>query len=221
MVIGCAGDLLRRGVIERQRPTAQARQLRLARFAIAQQFRDPEVEQLHPPLLGHEDVGGLEIPVNDEVRVRVLHGPQYLLKQLQARTDRQPMLVAVRGQRPADDVLEGKVRLPARCKAGVQQQGDVRMAQTREDLALARKTLLQIAAKRRQQRQLQRHFPFERTVDAVGEPHLRHASRTERSNQLVRTETHSWQHARGPPLRIELPEFRQGSQRVDARGLRG
>ena len=67
-----ARELLGRRVLGRQRRFALAGERRpLSRLVALQQLGDAEVEQLHLAVRGHQHVGGLEVAVHDQVRVRV------------------------------------------------------------------------------------------------------------------------------------------------------
>ena len=46
----------------------------LGRAVGVEQLRDAEVEELGHAVLGHQDVAGLEVAVDDQVAVGVLHG---------------------------------------------------------------------------------------------------------------------------------------------------
>ena len=68
-----AADLLRRGVSGRHQAQPGARLFRRAVKAL-QLFGDPEVEQANGPIRLDEDVGGLQITMDDRVLMGVLHG---------------------------------------------------------------------------------------------------------------------------------------------------
>src|SRR5262245_7719543 len=75
--------------------------------------------------------------MHDELRVRVLHRSAHLLEHRQALLDRQPALVAVAVDRPAFDALHYEVRPAVRRAAAIEEPGDRRVRQRRDDLALA------------------------------------------------------------------------------------
>ena len=52
-------------------------------FARIEQLRDAEVEQLRRAFGRHQDVGGLQVAVHDQVLVRVLDGAADVEEQLQ------------------------------------------------------------------------------------------------------------------------------------------
>ena len=98
------------------------------------QLRDPEVEELGLPISGDENVGRLEVPVNHEVLVRVLHRGADSAEQPQALRNRQRLSIAVLGDRSAIDVLHDEERSAIRQRARIQQSRDVRVLERGEDL---------------------------------------------------------------------------------------
>ena len=87
----CSG-LAYSGVIScRPAPSARAS----GRRARVEQLGDAEVEQLGRAVGGHQDVGRLEVAVDDQVLVRVLDGRADVTEQLEARRGVEPVRVAV------------------------------------------------------------------------------------------------------------------------------
>ena len=103
---------------------------------IVEQLRDAEVEQLHVAFVGDEDVGGLQIPMDDQPGVRVRDGARHQQEQAQPGANRQLPRVDVFVNRTAFDVLQREVRLAAARDAGVVQPCDVRVIEGGQDLAL-------------------------------------------------------------------------------------
>src|SRR5215813_13464632 len=64
---GVVADLLRRRVLECQDCFVRPREATVIRGAPFQQFRDSEIEQLYGSLASDQDVGRLEVAVNDQV----------------------------------------------------------------------------------------------------------------------------------------------------------
>src|SRR5208283_2691527 len=85
-----AAELLRAGVAG-----SQQSELGYLSVRIAQQFGGAKIEQLDGAVGSHQNVGGFQIAVNDQVPVRKLDGIAYLKKQANSRLDRQLALVAV------------------------------------------------------------------------------------------------------------------------------
>ena len=86
--------------------------------------------------------------MHDQVGVRVGDGRLHVEKQADARVDAEPLLVAEAIDVPAVDVLEHEVRLAGARDAGVDEPGDVRMREPREDRAFALEALFAAARRR-------------------------------------------------------------------------
>ncbi len=103
---------------------------------IVQPFGDAEVEQLDVSEPVDEDVGGLEVAVDDQLRVGVLDGQTHLPKQCEPSLDRELVDVAVSIRCQAVDVLQHEERR-AFVHARVQEAGDVWMPQPGERFSFA------------------------------------------------------------------------------------
>jgi hypothetical protein len=176
-------DLLGRCVVGSERAAAGLRQLgrRFGRVFAAEQLGDAEVEQLHLPLGGHEDVARLEIAVEDEVAVGVRDRVEHVENEADAGADVEPALVAPAVDRHAVDMLEDEIRLAAFGDAGVEEARDVRMRESRERLALAREPRRAAAAEQREVEQLERDARVVAAVAAASEPDAAHAAGAERA----------------------------------------
>ena len=115
-------------------------------LAVIEQCRDTEVEQAYLTCFGDENIGGLEVAVDDLTLVRVLNGLEHLQEQPQPRADVEPLRVAPVGEQFALHVLHRQVGQAMRIDAGVVQACNMRMFQARENVALAREALFEIAA---------------------------------------------------------------------------
>ena len=113
-----------------------------------EQLRNAEIEQFRDAVRRHEDVRRLEIAVHDQVLMRVLHGVAHLEEQAQALLDRQPLLLAPRGDLHAGDVLENNVGRAVISGAAVEQSRDVGVLQVRENLPLATESRDRLVASR-------------------------------------------------------------------------
>ena len=102
-----------------------------------QDRRDAEVEELGLTVLVDHHVGRLEIPVDDQARVRVLHTSAHGVEQLQPLGEAQALRVGVRQDVLASDKLHDQEGLPALAHAAVEQPRDVGVAKRGEHLALA------------------------------------------------------------------------------------
>ncbi len=132
----------------------------------------PKSSSLAWPLPVDQDVGRLDVAVDDQVRVRVRDRLEHVEEEAR-RGPRRPerSAVAVRVDRLALDVLEDEVRLARAGDAGVEQAGDVRVGEPREDVALRRKRSSPARPTRLAFRSLTAAAPSKR-------PSLRRASQT-------------------------------------------
>src|SRR5439155_18067707 len=177
-----------------------------------EQLGNAEVEQTNFALAGDEDVGRLQVAVDHQVRVSVLHRQQDLAKQRDAFAQGQAAAVAEARDRLAFDIFEREPGLPVLRDAGVEQPGDVRVTQARENVALAVEAHRERLAAGPRIRQFHRHLALERTVVALSQPHLGHAAFAERSDQAIRPDAA----ARGPYglARRRSSELRQGAEEI-------
>ena len=137
---GTARDLFGSRIGRRELSHHRSR-LIFERVERCQLFGDAEVEELYRAGRRHQDVGGLEVPVDDEVSVRVLHRLAHLAEQSYPLGDRGRVRVTVRRQGSALDVLH---REPGRAigeRVRVEHLGDRRMIQMCQRLLFAREAL--------------------------------------------------------------------------------
>jgi hypothetical protein len=165
------------GARERRREhRVQGRRLRvLGADALREQLRDAEVQQLHLTVGGDEDVRGLQVAMNHEVPVRVVHGGADGAEQRQPLLDGEPFPLAVGVDRLAFHILHGEVRLPLVARAPVEDGRDVGMLQPGQDLALDRETP-QVLRGRAPAHELQGHGLPEDVVVADGAIDEAHAA---------------------------------------------
>ncbi len=173
----CADELLRGGILRRECAAHLARQclgLGTARGiplgGRIGQLRDAEVEQLHLAVDAHQDVGRLDVAVDDEVGVGVRHAVEDIEEQAQPGLDRERVLVRVAIDGQAVDQLDDQVGLAGRRDAGIHQMGDARVLQPREDRAFAAEPLLAGAADQREIQQLDGGTALEAPIAPLGEP---------------------------------------------------
>ena len=102
--------------------------------------------------------------MDDQVGVGVRDRRLDVEKQADARLDGEPLLVAEAIDVAAGDVFEHQVGLSRARDAGVDEPGDVRMREAREDGAFALEALLAAAADQRGVQQLQRRLTLEAAV---------------------------------------------------------
>ena len=182
-----AGELLRGGVLRRQRAAPlprQGRRLAHAR-AVFEQLRDAEVEELDLAVLRDEDVRRLDVPVDDEVRMGVRDGGADVEEESQPLLDAETPRVAVSIDRLAVDELENDVRLARRRDPRIAQARDVRMGQLRENRALPPESLFSRPAHETRVQEFHGDAPFEAAVAAPREPDAAHAALADRLDQRV------------------------------------
>src|SRR5215831_10205238 len=105
-----------------------------------EKFRDAEIEQLRAAVLRDEDVGRLEVPVNDKALVSKLDGRAHLAEEFHALNDVQAVRVAVLVDACAIDKLHYKVRMAVAGSTCVQQPRNVGMIEAGENLAFVLET---------------------------------------------------------------------------------
>src|SRR5262249_55450774 len=141
-----------------------------------EQLGDAEIEQLRVAGPVDEDVGRLDVAVDDQVGVRMGDGLENVEKEAEPLLDPEAAVPAIGVDRLALDVLEHEVGLAGCGHAGVEEPGDVGIGQTREDLALAAEPLLARAADEARVEQLDGGGALEAPVAAAREPDVAHAS---------------------------------------------
>ncbi len=139
-----AGELLGRGVVGGERcPGRFGRAFGAAGRFRVQELRDAEVEELHPAVGVDQDVARLEIAMDHEVAMGVAHRVADLAEQLQPFVEVAAARAAVLGERQPFDELEDGVGAPVGGDAAVEQPGDPRVLQSRQDPALGAEALEQ------------------------------------------------------------------------------
>ena len=132
------------------------------------------------PLLGDQDVAGLQVAVDDALFVRGVERVQDLPGQLERLSERH------RSMQPlALDVLHDEV-----VGADVVERADMRMVHRRDGPSLTFKALTERAETR-----LDGDQPIEACVSRL--PDLTHAASAKGGENLVRTEPRSWRQSHG------------------------
>ncbi len=203
---GRAGDARGAGICPRHRQRAAG----LFPFPF-QQPGNAEIEQLHARLRIHEDVGGLEVRMNDEPGMGELHGVGGLDEQhdpllqrlaLHRLVDRQPV-----------DIFHDQIGRSLRADAAVDQPGDVGMLEPSENAALGAEGLAGEIDQPRAD-ELDRDLLIVEAVIALAEPDAAHAAEAQAPNEAERAGLRA-----GPGLVLADLAARQfGGQ--DLRGLR-
>ena len=127
---GASQHLLRAGVGWRHRLGHRGRHIGVR----IEQLSDSEIEQLGMAIAGHQNVGRLQIPVDNQVAVGIADGRGDFQKQIQF-----PLEGPVAGghrERPPFDKLHHQIRSAVFGLAAVEQTRDVRMREAGEHLPL-------------------------------------------------------------------------------------
>lgn len=146
---------------------------------------DTEAQHLHADAAVDHDIAGLDVGVDDAVGVRVLHRRAHLQEQPRAVAEAQPGRVRVLGDRQAFDPLHHDVREAVRRQAAVEELGDVRVAQTRQDAALQHKLLGGRGREQAATHQLDRHGLVEAALDPLAAIDLAHAALADEFDQAI------------------------------------
>jgi len=129
-----------------------------------EQLGDAEVEQVRPPLPVHQDVGGFEVAVQHQALVGVLHRLADRHEELEAAGEVESASLAPGVDRRAVDVLEHQKGEAAGGAAGVEQAGDPRVVEGREQPALLLEPGHEGPRVERSPHQLDRHRALEGAV---------------------------------------------------------
>ena len=127
-----AVELLGAGVIRGHRPLVEIGQP-AAGFRRIEELGDPEVEKLGLAVRSHQDVGRLQIAMDDQALMGVLDGGADLEEQIQPGLDPQSTRRGELGHRLPRHVLHDEVRPAVGGGAAVVEAGDVGMDQPGED----------------------------------------------------------------------------------------
>ena len=185
-----AGELFGAGVFGGQRQAGACFPSPRSPCAIGvEELGDAEVEQPDLAALGEQDVGRLEVAVDHEVNVGVVHRLADLFEQGQALVERR-----VAGcRRPttsgsAVDVLEGEVGDAGGVDAAVEELRDAAMGEAGQALALDPEAPAELAALESATDPLQRDLAAEPGLVTFGQPDLAHAALAEQPHEPVGTD---------------------------------
>ena len=156
--------------------------------AAFQLLGDAEVQQLHPALRIHQQVGGFQVAVDHQVAVRMAHCFQHLREQLHALAQVQLARVAPLVDGRAVDVFHDEVGIAFVAEAAVEQGGDVGMAQLRQQLAFAQETLACRRRIRRGADEFQCGPLRVRAIAAFDRVHRAHAAATDDAGDAPRAQ---------------------------------
>ncbi len=136
-----------------------------------------------------QNVRRFDVAMDDELPVSELHRCADIAEQRDAFFDAQLALRGVAQQRFAVDIFHREIRTSIVGDAAVEQARDVRMFETRENLALAQEARLHRVGIHAALDDFQRGALFELSVGAFGEQHDAHAAAAEFAQHAPRTDT--------------------------------
>jgi len=171
-----AENLLGAGVLGREDAGEGARERLSWPARRREHLGDAEVQQLDLTVAGDDDVRRLEVAVDHQVAVRVLHRAADLTEQLEPLVHRQPLLIAVAVDRATFDVLHDHERPPVRGAAAVDQPGDARVTERGQDLTLLLEPQQDLVGVGPRPQQLDGDGLLELTVGALGQIDRAHAA---------------------------------------------
>ena len=190
----------------RKRLVRARERLRLAKrniVAALHQFRQSEIEDLHPAVAGEENIRRLQIAVDDSLLVRRGHSARHLRRDLERFAHRNRALLHALAQRLAFEQLHHQERA-AVVRADVVNRQNVRVIERadRARFLLESPQMVGVGRKRRRQN-FYGHVALQaRVARAI---HFAHPARANRRNDLVRPQfcsrrkRHNW-----PGLYIRL-----------------
>ena len=173
----------------RQRAQPRARQLGgLRRVVIGEQLGDTEIEQLQIASRRYEDVRRLQIAMDDEPAMGVLHGLAHPAEQLHPCVNREAPPVAVRRDRLTVHEFHREVRPAVGVEAAVEEPCDGRVIELGENLPLAAEAHRGAVAVEAAPHELDRDDLSELAVGALGPIHDAHASTPQLVDHAIGTD---------------------------------
>ena len=152
-----------------------------------QHFGDSEIEQLGNPLGSHQDVRWLEVPMHDEILMRIVNSRTDSSKQHQTLFQCEFVDIAIDIDRQTVDVLHDDIGSAIRRCSAIEQLCDIRMIQRREDLSLDLETTLHLLGDQAGLHEFEGNALTESLVRAFGENDFSHASGAEGTQDPILT----------------------------------
>ena len=129
--------MFRRRIFQAHQPQSLARFCDREGIDIGiEQFGDAEIEDLHTPLFGYQDVFRFQVPVNDQILMRVLNGIANLLEQFKPLVEGKMVSVAIFRDRFALHIFHHQIGNAIFAHPAFYEAGDIGMMQAGQDLLL-------------------------------------------------------------------------------------
>jgi hypothetical protein len=138
---------------------------------------------------------GVDVPMDDQVLVRVMHGAADVFEKSKTFADVELALIAVRGDRRAVNVLHDEKRDAPVCDAAVQQLSNAVMLERRENLSLGEKATMQVVGIGACAEQFDRDALLILSIVALGEVDDAHAATAKLAYDAVCADAASALHA--------------------------
>ena len=176
---------------------------------LAEQFGDAEIEQFWAAIGGDENVGGLEVTVNDQMLVGVADGVADADHQPDALLERGLPLTQPAVERDAVDEFHHEIGKSLRGGAAVDERGDARMRQPGQQKPLLAELFGQFPAHESSADQLQREARLEALALAEGFKDNAHAAASDLAHQAPG--------ANAPPLPVASEGLLDGGMKGEGR----
>ena len=203
---GFAAQLLGRGIHRREIALLLGGLLQARGVGQRQRPGNAEIDQLRHALAVDDDVAGLDVAMQDQFGVGVLHRVADAAEQVQALGDAQALFVAVHVDGLAAQVFHHVVGLARGALARVEQAGDAGMIERREDFPFALEALSRVLVEAAGVQHLDRDLLLHAAVVALAQIHHAHAAAADFPQQHEGAQARA--HGRG---------HRRGRQRRDGR----
>ena len=149
---------------------------------------DTEVDEFGQAIVANQHVVRLQVAVQHQIGVRVLHGFAYAQEHLDPPARVELARIAPAGDRQAADQLHRQIRRTIRGFADVEQAGYGRMLEGSDDLALAQETLAPVGIEQRILDDLEGDLLADLAIGAFGTVDHAHAALPQRFAQHVGTD---------------------------------
>jgi len=150
-----------------------------------QDLCDTEIQQLRDAVVADKDIPRLNVAMDDQVLVGVLHRSADLPKELQPRCDRKTTLIGVFIDGSAFDQLHNEVRNAIVCGPSIEQACDIRVIERGENLTLVTEALNDRCGIETASHKLDSDFLLVNPIDASGPVHFTHSAVTNFFQDLI------------------------------------